>query len=828
MTEDASMFEPLTDDEVTATSSTSAAAPQKHPIVPVPDDAPAMTFKHPKFGQPVRTWEYRDADGRLCGYAGRFEFTTDGQPDKDVLPITFCDLGNGKRAWRSKGIPAPRPLYRLPQIIERPDALVLVTEGEKAADAAATLFPDMVVTTPMHGAKSPHKTDWTPLAGRTVVIAPDNDDAGESYAGRVRDELVNAGAAEVLHLSPLRINPEAPEGWDLADALDEGWTADKMDAERAAADFFEPFPVSEDEAAGRSPFRVSESGVEKKFERVDKETGTVTIEWKWFCSELHVEAETRSSVGEEWGRLLRIVDRDGRTKRWAMPMQMMAGDGTAYRERLLSLGLILAPGKFARDALHEYVATARPRTRARCVTRTGFEGTTFTTPASSTDARNGSREKVIFQSPYAVDHAYNRAGTLEEWQQNVGRVAVGNSRLVLAISAAFAGPLLHLTHGESGGFHFRGGSSTGKTTALVAAGSVWGGGGIRGWVRSWRATSNGLEGVCALHNDGLLCLDEMGQVDAKEAGQVAYMLANGAGKLRAGRGGEARKPAEWRLIFLSSGEVGLQEKMAEDGRGRRVAAGQQVRVIDIAADAGAGMGMFENLHEFPDADTFARHVKTASSTYYGTAIYPFLQFVVDDMQGCATEAAAFAREFVEEHCPAEADGQIKRVCARFGLAAAAGEMATAFRVLPWEPGEATKGAVKCFADWLAARGGVEPAEEREAVAAVRRFIELHGASRFEPMGSLIDPERDYRIHNRVGFKRPDGNEGLEYLIMPESWKSEVCAGMDPTAAARALHKRGLLRAGTDGKLTNKQRLPGSKNPVRVYVIASDIIGDDHG
>ncbi len=207
-------------------------------------------------------------------------------------------------------------------------------------------------------------------------------------------------------------------------------------------------------------------------------------------------------------------------------------------------------------------------------------------------------EHYILQHTGAIDHAYRQRGTVESWQEHVARYAIGNSRLGLALSTAFAAPLLYPTGSESGGFHFRGGSSTGKTTALHVAGSAWGGGGIRGFIRTWRATSNGLEGVAALHCDALLCLDEIGQVDGRDAGQIAYMLANGQGKTRAGRSGETRPAAEWRLLFLSSGEISLADKIAEDGRGRRIAAGQEVRIVDIAADAGAGLGIFENLHGF--------------------------------------------------------------------------------------------------------------------------------------------------------------------------------------------------------------------------------------
>jgi uncharacterized protein (DUF927 family) len=169
-------------------------------------------------------------------------------------------------------------------------------------------------------------------------------------------------------------------------------------------------------------------------------------------------------------------------------------------------------------------------------------------------------ERYILQHTGAIDHAYRKSGMLEEWQEHVARYAISNSRLGLALSTAFAAPLLYPTSSESGGFHFRGGSSTGKTTALIVAGSAWGGGGVRGFIRTWRATSNGLEGVAALHCDALLCLDEMGQVDGREAGAIAYMLANGCGKARANRDGFARPAAEWRLLFLSSGEVGLAER----------------------------------------------------------------------------------------------------------------------------------------------------------------------------------------------------------------------------------------------------------------------------
>jgi uncharacterized protein (DUF927 family) len=110
----------------------------------------------------------------------------------------------------------------------------------------------------------------------------------------------------------------------------------------------------------------------------------------------------------------------------------------------------------------------------------------------------------------------------------------GNSRLAFALSVAFCGPLLDIMGEQSGGFHIVGKSQSGKSTSLYAAGSVWGKGDRDGQVRSWRGTTNGTEGIAAETSDTLLILDEMGQADSREVGDITYMLANNTGKQRAG------------------------------------------------------------------------------------------------------------------------------------------------------------------------------------------------------------------------------------------------------------------------------------------------------
>lgn len=587
----------------------------------------------------------------------------------------------------------------------------------------------------------------------------------------------------------------------------------------------EPLP-----ARGRrraEPFRHTDAGVERRVERTDPVTNRVRVQWRWFCSPLRVTAITRNADGDDFGKVLEFTDLDGVQREWAMPSAMLSADGNAYRERLLSQGVDIAHGREARADLHNYLTSAKPTARARCVGRLGWHSTTFVGTDVSYESEP-SPERFILQSAAVVDHAYRKSGTLDGWQDEVAKYAVGNSRLALAVSAAFAGPLLKPTDTEGGGFHLRGGSSTGKTTALIAAGSVWGGGGIRGFIRTWRATANGIESIAGLHCDALLCLDELGQVDGAEAGQVAYMLANGQGKTRANKFGEARPAAEWRTLFLSTGEMDLATKIAEEGRGRRIAAGQEVRVVDIPADAGRGLGLFESLYGFPSADALARHLKLAAERHYGHAAPAFLELAVKDYDGIGRAVAEARTGFLEANLPAGADGQVSRVASRFALIAAAGEMATAFGILPWPRGEATRAAASCFAAWLDGRGGVEAAEVREAIAAVRRCIEAHGHSRFEPIGTLIPRDsfgnnRDGRIFNRVGYRRESDTGRIEYLILPEQWKSVVCDGLDAKAVARILANRGLLATDAEGTTSRMCNLPGH-GWRRCYIVSEEILG----
>jgi putative DNA primase/helicase len=527
---------------------------------------------------------------------------------------------------------------------------------------------------------------------------------------------------------------------------------------------------------------------------------------KWICAPLHIIAKTRDEKSGEWGRLLAWNDDDGKEHQWAMPLELLEGDGSEVRRELARLGLHISPNQTERNLLQAYIKVWPVEIRARCVERLGWHGNVFVMPSESIGTAT---ELIVFQNAHAIEHAYSESGSVEAWRESVASIAVGNSRLVFAISAAFAGPLASITGEDSGGFHFRGASSSGKSTVLKLAASVWGN--PSKYIRLWRSTLNGLEGLAVQHNDGLLILDEIGQIDQKDAGDAAYLLANGQGKARARRNGHSQPSQRWRLLFLSAGEESLSAVMARAGK--TSSAGQEIRLADIEADAGTGMGIFEDLHDLPCAAALASAIKDVCDKYHGTVGREWLNYLAANRRALAAHITDSIKNFLAKVVPSGAEGQVERVARRFALVAVAGELATSYGLTGWDEGEATKAAHRCFIAWLETFGGSGNREQRAILAQVRAFFESHGASRFEDMHTT----NDQRIPNRAGFYRNGEDGRREFLVLSEAFRREICQGFDEKTVKKILIEHKLLLPAKDGKPTHVARLPGLGS-TRVYVV----------
>jgi len=540
---------------------------------------------------------------------------------------------------------------------------------------------------------------------------------------------------------------------------------------------------------------------------------------EWLASPFHVKANTRDAANAEWGLLLEFCDPEGVSHRMPIPMAWLGGRGEELRAFLMGRGLRIATDARRRSLFLSVLARCNPDRFARCVPSAGWHGDCYVSAAAVYGDTGG--EEIVLQSASAEVANLTQRGSLAEWKEKVSAPCVGNSRLIIAMCAAFAGPTLGLVEGESGGLHLRGRSSSGKSTALQIAASAYG---PPEYARTWRATDSALEGVAALHSDALLILDEIAQLDPKLAGAAAYLLANGAGRARAARDGSARAVSRFRVLFLSAGEIALADMVAAAGSKSR--AGHDVRVIDLPADAGGDFGgIFESVPGGLTPGQFADQLRQAARANYGHAIPAWVESLASTVGPSRKLLTALRDRIRDSLAGTDADGQVRRVAARFALLAAAGEMATHLNYTGWPSGEAERAISKCFAAWLNARGTTGAAEPAAMIAQVRDFISRHGDARFQ---GWTEYKRDHRarVINRAGWRREDSPKfaGPCWYVESEVFRSEVSAGFDPVQVARALDSIGTLRRGNEGELSRNERLPDGRK-ARCYVIGPTLFGD---
>ena len=542
-----------------------------------------------------------------------------------------------------------------------------------------------------------------------------------------------------------------------------------------------------------------------KFSRKGEIEGTFDL---WFCSPLHVDGVTYDGQGNNFGRLLRFKPTVGKWREWAMPMELLAGDGAQLRGELLAMGVEIEPDK-ARNHLPLFVQHEHPKRRIHCALQVGWCGDSFVLPDTVIGPQSAS---VIFQSGERGHEEHTLAGTLAGWKAGIAAKAVGNPHLMLTVSASFVGPLLQLCNAEGGGFHLFGDSSTGKTTLIEAACATWGGPNFK---RSWRATANGMEGAAAMFNDCMLALDEISECDPREVGAIVYALGNGRGKQRASRSGSARGVTKWRCFVISSGERTIATTMSEGGH--RAKAGQSMRLLDIPV--AQTYGAWDELHGAINPAAFSDAIKRVATQHHGHAGRAFLEkLAFDKSDFCAIlEEVKTSPMFAT----VGTDGQDKRVAARFALIGMAGELATEYGLTGWAEGAACEAAAHAFKLWQSTRGKGND-ERRQILERVSGFIERHGDGRF----SDADFSNDIQIRDRAGWWR-DGSVGREYLFTTEGMR-EALKGFDFKRGLDVLQEsKALPTPGANGERSRFTRIAG--RGMKLYSIDPDKLGGgEHG
>lgn len=839
--------------------------PKYKAVLPVPQNAvERMPQSHPSLGIASSYWDYLDSQGGFLCRINRFDGK--GERGKEYRPLTYGESDNGLR-WQWKALPPPRPMYNLNDLAQREAISVVLCEGEKACESAKLLFPNAVASTWISGSKAINETDFSPLHDRDVIYWPDNDQAGTESISQLRSALSPVGCKSFKvvdvsifgrYWSRSQGQLEAGEAdWpnkaDAADAVSLGWTSthietlvqrnellvlDTPPVEQAASKAIKPKARKKpaksnntDDTESKSRFSVSDKGL---FVR------NAEGEARRIAGRIDVIARSRTKEGVSWGVLVGFKDMDGVYKEWNIPMSLFATEGGAeIKKGLLDRGLEVVPTREAHKNLLAYLHGFDTNERVRLVDKLGWHENAFMLPKNvignlSTPLRYYSDSPPLCK--------ISQKGSVEQWRDNVAKHCSGNDLLLFAISAAFAGPMLEQLGMESFGFHFVGDSSMGKSTLLKISATVFGS--PSDYLKTWRATDNALESIAAAHSDCLLILDEIGQCDPRIIGETIYMLGNGEGKSRANDRGSARETHHrWRLVFLSSGEKALSDHMAESGKTPK--AGQELRLLSLPASTHTNeverrsKGIYQDLQGFDNGAELSNHLLTQCGRYFGTALEPFIQGIIDhDKNQLITYLTNNRASFSRAHLSGAAAGQARRAADKFAIVGAAGELATRLGITGWEKGEALRAADSCFKSWLDMRGGEGSHEERKILEQVRGHFEAYGESKYtrlvkrQASASVVDDDQlkadDHapRTMDRCGYREDKEEASMAdgkytrtvYYVLPQQFKQVVCAGLDYKRVARLLQTIGALES-NKGRLTLKKRIHGSgPSAVNVYAV----------
>ena len=399
---------------------------------------------------------------------------------------------------------------------------------------------------------------------------------------------------------------------------------------------------------------------------------------------------------QDWQRVIYLRDRDGSDRFLFVPEHLFWQNQNKVAAALINAGFEFGTG--CADRLVRGLLQTSVEKRLIVVTRPGWHGTHYVRSGGTIGPR--SPHIPVLAGSVGTAPAIS-ADRLDLWRGNVGRYAEGNSRLTAALGIALGGVAIGLFDGQLGiGLHLNGPSSLGKTTALRVAASAYGP--AHKEVRSWSATDNGLETLAVRHHHRSLILDELAQIRPEAAAQAAYLLANGSGRQRASGSGRARPAGLWQLTFLSSGEISLEQKVAERSGAPQVREGQTVRLIDLPADAGRGHGIYEDLHGFADGAALSDALNQATEASMGDVADEFARAIADGVEQARAFLLLERESFVRSNLPDEADGIVRRVYSNLGFLAAATELATRKGILPWRLGSGHMGIGICARAWLSA------------------------------------------------------------------------------------------------------------------------------
>ena len=437
--------------------------------------------------------------------------------------------------------------------------------------------------------------------------------------------------------------------------------------------------------------------------------------------------------------------------------------------------------------------------------------------------------EYILQQKTASPRLLKKKGTLDEWKRTVGQVCRGNHLHSFAILVSLTSPALKLLGEEGGFFHYVGSTSIGKSTILNIAKSVW------GFVDlgSFRATDNNLESLCKNSNDGVTFLDEIDEIEGDALHRTIYMLANGVTKGRADRNGDAKAVTHFTVLAQSTGEIGLEAKLAE--KKIQAKGGQLIRMAELDANRGKGLNTFDVLNINPDTNKLfitgreqAEYLKTHARENCGVVIDSFLKAVVPNIENYIGMLKEAKSKWLERKLRGTEGVEVTRMAKRFSSIFATGAIAVQFGIIPHSIEEIEECIDAIFTNWLERFGGDCSHELKMIKADLRKLCMEQQHSRFQNAHPTED-EKLILPKDKAGYwkmeKDQNGDSILsEYWMYPSVFERDVLKGRDKKVFYPLLVKDGYILK--DGNKYGCVRRPTNAVLQRFIVIPASAFYDE--
>jgi hypothetical protein len=400
------------------------------------------------------------------------------------------------------------------------------------------------------------------------------------------------------------------------------------------------------------------------------------------------------------------------------------------------------------------------------------------------------------------------------WNKEVAGIAAQSTLVSFAILTALAAPLVRFASLDEGAiFNFHGMSSTGKTTAVMAAASTMG---PPSSVSDWNATGRGLHELANAFSDLPFVLDDLerfrfeGRSRPDRLSEQLHTLTGGRGTRYAGMVSGQLPQLDFSVWALSTSPRSLAEEFALHGKAP--SAGDHGRWIDIPVPDVAAGGIWDRAPEGSSSGALSERLKASSLSCHGWSFKRWAAKLVECHSELARLVASHVNAFVALAAP-EANDVQRRRARKFGLAYAAGLLAVDWKLLPW-----CKAWVReaCLAAWTASNQAYLNVTDREAAAWSKLSNLANEASVPTATGSHLP---DFAAEAEIGaFRVKSHNRAILYVR--RAYLQTLLGAQTEQILAR-LRGEGALAHGHGGKSGRQLSIRVGKRIIRMRFLMID-------